>query len=299
LPGRGTALRVLPPPSAGPQVVASATRPARQLRIVIDAGHGGKDPGAKGPAGEEKDAVLDIARRLAAKLKGELNVDVHMTRADDSYVPLDQRKDLANRIEADMFISIHANASRNGKLYGIETYYLKNSNDRATLRLARLENGVDMLIKGGDVSTDADLNYILSDIIQGQKEADSVLLANHIQAELCDHLETRYDTIRSLGVKQGPFSCSTVRTCRGARGGRLHHERRRGTASGRGGLSRVGRGGHLPRHQSLSRRRAGKRSHLSPWPKNEQRSRRIRRPLSSSRPQRNITASFRTSRATT
>jgi N-acetylmuramoyl-L-alanine amidase len=205
MPGRGTALRVLPPPSAGPQVVASATRPARQLRVVIDAGHGGKDPGAKGPAGDEKDAVLDIARRLAAKLKGELNVDVHMTRADDSYVPLDQRKDLANRLEADMFISIHANASRNGKLYGIETYYLKNSNDRATLRLARLENGVDMLIKGGDVSTDADLNYILSDIIQGQKEADSVLLANHIQTQLCDHLETRYDSIRSIGVKQGPF----------------------------------------------------------------------------------------------
>jgi N-acetylmuramoyl-L-alanine amidase len=82
---------------------------------------------------------------------------------------------------------------------------LKNSNDRATLRLARLENGVDMLIKGSDVSTDADLNYILSDIIQGQKEADSILLANHIQGQLCGHLDRNYDSIRNIGVKQGPF----------------------------------------------------------------------------------------------
>jgi N-acetylmuramoyl-L-alanine amidase len=199
-PGRGTGLRVIPP-----RVLSDPSRKAKPIRVVIDAGHGGKDPGAKGPAGYEKDLVLDIAKRLAAKLTGELQVEVHMTRNSDVYVPLDQRKDVANRIEADMFISIHANASRNSKLFGIETYYLKNTNDRATLRLARLENGVDMLIKGSDVSTDADLNYILSDIIQGQKEADSILLANHIQGQLCNHLDRTYDSIRNIGVKQGPF----------------------------------------------------------------------------------------------
>jgi N-acetylmuramoyl-L-alanine amidase len=204
--GRGTAIRAVPPTqTASVPEPMNAARKARGIRIVIDPGHGGKDPGAKGPGGAEKDSVLDIARRLGAKLKSRLGVEVHLTRSEDTYVPLDQRKDLANRLEADMFISIHANASRNAKLFGIETYYLKNTNDRATLRLARLENGVDMLIKGSDVSTDADLNYILSDIIQGQKEADSILLANHIQAKLCGHLEAGYDSIRSLGVKQGPF----------------------------------------------------------------------------------------------
>jgi N-acetylmuramoyl-L-alanine amidase len=120
-------------------------------------------------------------------------------------VPLGERKDIANRKEADLFVSIHANASENSKLRGIETYYLKNSNDRATLRLAKLENGVDMLIKGRDISADADLPYILSDMVQGQKEVDSILLANHIQDELVGYLGPRYHSVRSLGVKQGPF----------------------------------------------------------------------------------------------
>jgi N-acetylmuramoyl-L-alanine amidase len=204
--GRGTEIRALPPrPAAGAQPASAGTKKARPVRVVIDPGHGGKDPGAKGPGGTEKESVLDISKRVAAKLRKDLGIEVHMTRSEDVYTPLEERKNLANRLEADLFVSIHANASRNTKVFGIETYYLKNTNDRATLRLARLENGVDMLIKGGDVSTDADLSYILSDIIQGQKEADSILLANHIQAALCGHLRKGYDSIKSLGVKQGPF----------------------------------------------------------------------------------------------
>ncbi len=178
----------------------------RPKRVVIDAGHGGRDPGAKGYQGQyEKQTVADISKRLAEKLKSRLGVDVVMTRSDDRYVPLGERKDIANRKEADVFVSIHANASDNKKLRGIETYYLKNSNDRATLRLAKLENGVDMLIKGRDISADADLPYILSDMVQGQKEADSILLANHMQDELVGYLSPRYHSVRSLGVKQGPF----------------------------------------------------------------------------------------------
>jgi N-acetylmuramoyl-L-alanine amidase len=101
-------------------------------------------------------------------------------------------------------VSIHANAAKNKRSKGIETYYLKNSNDRATLRLANLENGVDMLIRG-DVSTDADLSYILSDIIQGQKEADSIRAASHIQEALVGGAKSRYADVDDLGVKQGPF----------------------------------------------------------------------------------------------
>jgi N-acetylmuramoyl-L-alanine amidase len=192
----------------GATVVKSAavTVPkARRVRVVIDAGHGGKDPGARGPHGAvEKDITLDISRRLAKKLRDRLGFDVTMTRQGDQYISLGGRKDVANRLDADLFVSIHANAAKNKRSNGIETYYLKNSNDRATLRLANLENGVDMLI-GGDVSTDADLSYILSDIIQGQKEADSIRAARHIQDSLVGEVRPLYTDIDDLGVKQGPF----------------------------------------------------------------------------------------------
>jgi len=190
-------------PTAGP--------PQRRLargvrRVVIDPGHGGKDPGAKGLRGvKESDVVLDISKRVAAKLRKRLGVEVVMTRTGDEFVPLSRRKDLANRFDADLFVSIHANAGRNTKAHGIETYYLKNTNDRATLRLASLENGIVDLIRGRDVSTDADLPYILSDMVQGQKESESIVLANYIQRELVSYLRPRYRSVKNLGVKQGPF----------------------------------------------------------------------------------------------
>ncbi len=206
-----TAAHSPPATTAAPKVqprkkqVAAIPR-ARKLRVVIDPGHGGKDPGARGPRGlAEKNAAFDIARRLRDKLARRLGVEVFMTRTDDRFVPLEKRKDFANRLDADLFVSIHANASKNRRLHGIETYYLKNTNDRATLRLAKLENGVDLLMKDEDVSTDADLPYILSDMVQGQKEADSILLAGHVQTGLVEHLRPRYRGVESLGVKQGPF----------------------------------------------------------------------------------------------
>jgi N-acetylmuramoyl-L-alanine amidase len=184
---------------------AVAVPRARRVRIVIDPGHGGKDPGARGAYGVvEKDLTLDISRRLARKLKDRLGFDVTLTRQSDEYVSLGRRKDVANRLEADLFVSIHANAAKNRRARGIETYYLKNTNDRATLRLAHLENGVESLI-GGDVSTDADLSYILSDIIQGQKEADSIRAARHLQKSLVGEIKPRYADVDDLGVKQGPF----------------------------------------------------------------------------------------------
>ncbi len=206
-PAVGARAAVPKPPAPKPAPVAARKPPkARKLRVVIDPGHGGRDPGARGPRGlAEKNAAFDIAKRLADKLERRLGIEVIMTRTDDRYVSLEERKDIANRQNADVFVSIHANASKNRRLHGIETYYLKNTNDRATLRLAKLENGVDMLIKGKDVSTDADLPYILSDMVQGQKEADSILLAGHVQTSLVEHLRPRYRGVESLGVKQGPF----------------------------------------------------------------------------------------------
>ena len=193
-----------PAAKASGSSVSSSSR-SRKPRIVLDPGHGGKDPGAKGyRSALEKDSVFDISKRLAAKLKSGIGADVHMTRSTDEFVPLGERKDLANRVDADVFISVHANASKNRSLHGFEVYYLKNTNDRATLRLANLENGVDQLIED-DVASDADLSYIISDMVQGRKEAESVMLANYINKALGGYLTRRYHSVQGLGVKQGPF----------------------------------------------------------------------------------------------
>jgi N-acetylmuramoyl-L-alanine amidase len=213
-PARVPGHRVATPPVATPGLATTARVPvnpgsaipkARKVRVVIDPGHGGKDPGARSSGGlVEKDLTLDISKRLAVKLKEKLGFEVFLTRQADQYVSLGSRKDMANRLDADLFVSIHANAHKSKRLSGIETYYLKNSNDRATLRLANLENGVDMLI-GSDVSTDADLDYIVSDLIQGQKEADSIRAARHLQQSIVSTVKPRYTELEDLGVKQGPF----------------------------------------------------------------------------------------------
>lgn len=204
--GGGAPLIVTGRPGATKVKSAPVSVPkARKVRVVIDPGHGGKDPGARGSYGVvEKDVTLDISKRVARKLKDRLGFDVTLTRQTDEFVTLGRRKDVANRLEADLFVSIHVNAAKNRRARGIESYYLKNTNDRATLRLAHLENGVESLI-GGDVSTDADLSYILSDIIQGQKEADSIRAARHLQRSLVGELKPRYTEVEDLGVKQGPF----------------------------------------------------------------------------------------------
>ncbi len=201
-----SAVRTSPAPAKPAVPAASRSAAGRRARIVLDPGHGGRDPGAVGVRGAtEKYLTYDIATRVARKLRTRLNAEVLLTRTNDSYISLPRRKDAANHASADAFVSIHCNAARNSKANGIETYYLKNTNDRATLRLARLENGVDALIDGADVSNDADLPYILSDMVQGYKEADSRLLAGHVQRELVRQAGTRYKSVKDLGVKQGPF----------------------------------------------------------------------------------------------
>lgn len=188
------------------RAMESPARPRRPFRIVLDPGHGGRDPGTRGHGGyAEKAAAFDITRRLAGKLRARDGAEVFVTREGDGFISLEARKDMANQRDADLFVSIHANGSKNSRLHGIETYYLQNTNNRATLRLAKLENGVDMLIKGNDVSTDADLSYILSDMVQGRKEAESARLAAIVQKSLVAHLSAHYRSVTSLGVKQGPF----------------------------------------------------------------------------------------------
>jgi N-acetylmuramoyl-L-alanine amidase len=189
------------PPLSNPQANPSDTR---RYRIMLDPGHGGADPGAEGINGlEEKTVVLAISQRLAKKLQERLAVDVLFTRTTDVFIPLEGRTARANTAKADLFISIHANASTNPELQGIETYYLNNTDDRATIRLAKLENGIREKLRLQQRGSE--LAFILSDLIQTGKEDASIALAEALQQSLVSRARTHYAQVRNLGVKKGPF----------------------------------------------------------------------------------------------
>lgn len=180
------------------------TPPApRVWTVVLDPGHGGRDPGARGVTGdEEKEITLTIARLIAEMLADDPRIRVVLTRLDDSYVSLEQRTAIANAQGADIFLSIHANASENPRLAGVETYTLNNTDDRATIRLAALENGLTLT---GAAPGERDLAYILSDLVQTGKEDESVSLARAVQDDLVSYLRERWRGVSNLGVKKGPF----------------------------------------------------------------------------------------------
>ncbi len=168
-------------------------------RIVVDAGHGGKDPGAVGYSGTlEKDITLALAKKLAKKLREHLDCEVILTRDSDVFLPLEERTAIANKVGADLFISIHANANNNRKAYGVETYYLNFSkNDKAAAVAAR-ENGTTL-------KQVSDLELILFDLMANAKINESSMLAAEIQKNLVTKLSRHYRDIRDLGVRQGPF----------------------------------------------------------------------------------------------
>jgi N-acetylmuramoyl-L-alanine amidase len=195
------------PEPAAPLTVAPA-RPKPFLpeslsrpKIVLDPGHGGQDPGAQGFA-VEKEVTLAIARQLAVLLGERLGAEVVLTRSRDTTLPLAARTARANAEGADLFLSIHANASPSRRLHGIETYYLNNTHDRATIRLAAMENGLDLITRARGRS---DLRYILSDLVQVGKMEESIALASAVQQGLVAHLGRRYGAVADLGVKRGPF----------------------------------------------------------------------------------------------
>ena len=125
-----------------PQRNLEVTRGPRQVRrVVLDPGHGGHDPGASGPSGlREKDVTLDIAHRAAPLIARELGISTLLTRDSDDYVALDERTARANAFQADLFVSIHCNASEDGAGRGVMTFVLDDSRDAASTRLAAREN---------------------------------------------------------------------------------------------------------------------------------------------------------------
>ncbi|HCX88973.1 MAG: N-acetylmuramoyl-L-alanine amidase [Deltaproteobacteria bacterium CG_4_9_14_3_um_filter_44_9] len=168
-------------------------------KIVIDPGHGGHDPGAIGPSGlREKDVVLKIARKLEGIIKEKLGCEVVLTRKDDRFIPLEERTAIANTQKADLFVSIHANASPNKDAHGIETYFLNFSADEEAMKVAARENATS-------TKKMSDLRAILRDLMLNSKINESSVLAGHIQKSLTGKLKTEYSDIRDLGVKQAPF----------------------------------------------------------------------------------------------
>jgi N-acetylmuramoyl-L-alanine amidase len=168
--------------------------------IVIDPGHGGHDFGSSGYLNKvyEKDITLQIAGRLAKKIRKKLACDVLMTRNSDAYLTLEERTAIANTKNADLFISLHANDSKNINTYGIETYVLNLATDNSEITVAARENATS-------TKNISDLQSILTDIMQNTKIDESSLLASYIQDSSYKYLRSRYTHVKSNGVKKAPF----------------------------------------------------------------------------------------------
>ncbi|MGH9521028.1 MAG: N-acetylmuramoyl-L-alanine amidase [Terriglobales bacterium] len=163
-------------------------------RIVVDAGHGGHDTGTIGPNGLlEKDLVLDVALRLGKLLENRLGADVVYTRDDDTFIPLQERTAIANRDKADLFISVHANSSRDSRARGVETYYLNFTTSADALEVAARENAVS------DQSIH-ELQDLVKQIALKEKVEESREFAADVQDSMSQALK-----VHNRGVKKAPF----------------------------------------------------------------------------------------------
>ena len=200
------------PRPAGPNVAAAPAAPesnssgnyslARQLglgvsRIVIDAGHGGHDAGALGDGIREAELVLDVALRVEKLLKQEAGIDVVMTRRTDEFIELEERTRIANRQNADMFLSIHANSSRRKTAQGIETFVLNFANTSDAEEVAARENAI---AKGSM----RQLPDIVKAITLNNKLDESRDLAEIVQGNLVSRLRKTESELPDRGIKQAP-----------------------------------------------------------------------------------------------
>ena len=166
-------------------------------RIVIDPGHGGHDPGTMSRTLREKDLVLDISRRVTKILEGQ-NFDVLMTRSNDVFIPLEERTAIANSKGADLFVSIHVNASRSSRPRGTETYYLNLATTPDAEEVAARENAVNTRRLG-------ELQNLLQQVMNNSKITESRELASHVQGSMAVDLFDSKKDARNRGVKTAPF----------------------------------------------------------------------------------------------
>jgi N-acetylmuramoyl-L-alanine amidase len=170
-----------------------------KIVVMLDPGHGGKDPGAVGPTGlQEKDVVLTIGRMVREKLSRDRQFDVEMTRDSDVFIPLEERTAMANRGNADIFVSLHINSSRNRGARGISTYVLSRATDREALELAARENGVS-------VKKLAEVKFIIDDLSTYGRKKESLKLAKTVNDAIVRNISSRHGPVHNLGLKQAPF----------------------------------------------------------------------------------------------
>lgn len=192
-----------PKPAPMPVISSRPRGPVALRTIVIDAGHGGKDPGAIGPRGlKEKHVTLSIAKKLKRKLERRTGAKVILTRSNDRFLELDERTVLANAVDADLFISVHANASRNRRAKGLETYFLSPARSKDELETAAREN---MIAKRTGNEMENDLAYIMADLSNTQKVNDSYELAGSVQRSMVRGMRRSHRGIKDKGVKQAMF----------------------------------------------------------------------------------------------
>lgn len=183
-------------PQGTPSLVAQLGLGVR--RIILDPGHGGKDPGTTSADGlMEKNITLKVAKHMQEKLQG-LGYTVVLTRDRDVFVPLEERTAIANSREGDLFISIHVNAAPSGAAHGIETYVLDFATDSNAMRVAALENATS-------TRQVSDLQSILMNLMQNTKINESLKLAGHVQESMVNGLSRSYRDIKDLGIKKAPF----------------------------------------------------------------------------------------------
>lgn len=180
------------------QRVAAAAFPLAVRRVVLDAGHGGTDPGASSLGLEEKNVTLDIGRRLRRMLEDN-GFDVVVTRPDDRTLKLRERARLANTSRSDIFVSIHVNSIVNHtSSHGVETYYLGPTNDPSLTKLAADENSMS----GYSM---ADLRKLLDGVYADARRDESQQLAAKVQQQLFGQLRSADPGLENWGVKRAPF----------------------------------------------------------------------------------------------
>ncbi len=188
--------------SEKPSVLENLTL-AQQLglgvhRIVIDPGHGGKDPGAVGFGLQEKDIVLNVAQKIKKTLEEKNGYEVFLTRDNDTSLSLEERTAIANTKEADLFLSIHVNAHPEPTIRGVETFYLNLATHTEAMRVAALENATS-------THNMSEMQDILSELMQNEKINESSQLAEFIQLNMVNGLKKERFYVKNLGVKQAPF----------------------------------------------------------------------------------------------
>ena len=174
---------------------------SRPIMVMVDAGHGGQDPGAHGHGVDEKEICLAIARKIVQEIEKRPGFRARLTRDDDRFIPLRGRFEVAEKAEADAFVSVHCNASKSSSAHGTEVYFLSLSGatDEASRELARLENAAD-LMGGVAPEADDDLSSILFDMQQADMLQRGSMLAESVMESLRGHSD-----LTTRGVKQAGF----------------------------------------------------------------------------------------------